>query len=117
MTHAYQRRLRREKFEEMYELYMEGATLTVIGEKFGISKQRVNQILRAASSDEEYSLIKRESERRKSSTWHDREIINLLDSGCTCNKISTILNISLSAVKRASARRNRIKKTQEIAQK
>lgn len=117
MTHAYQRRLRRERFEEMYELYMEGEKLTVIGEKFGISKQRVNQILRAAASDEEYSLIKRESERRKVSTWRDREIINLLDNGYTCNNVAGILNISLSAVKRASARRNRVKKTQELAEK
>lgn len=117
MTHAHQRRLRREKFEEMYELYMDGAKLTVIGEKFGISKQRVNQILRAAASDEEYSLIKRESDRRRNSTWQDREIINLLDNGYTCYNVSTILNISLSAVKRASARRNRIKKAQEAAQK
>jgi transposase-like protein len=105
-----QRRIRREKFEQMYELYMEGKTLTEIGNVFGISKQRVNQILRAAASDEEYSVIKRESERRRSSTWQDCEVINLLEAGKTCTQVSKLLNVSLSFVKRASARRNRLKK-------
>jgi transposase len=37
-------------------------------------------------------------------TWRAKEICNLLDAGNSCRQVSEILDISISAVKRVSAK-------------
>lgn len=51
---------------EMYELYKNGVTLEAIGEKFGITKQRVHQIIRRCKIGEGdyYEAQKLESEQK-----------------------------------------------------
>jgi transposase-like protein len=100
---------RQDRFRKMYELYLEGKSLRAISMIMGISHERVRQILTTRSNSFEYRKIKEAIDTRKSKTWQTAEIINLLNVGNSCTSVAEILNISVSAVKRISARYNKDK--------
>ena len=100
---------RQDRFRKMYELYLEGKSLRAISMIMGISHERVRQILTTRSNSFEYRKIKEAIDTRKSKTWQTAEIINLLNVGNSCSSVAEILNISVSAVKRISARYNKDK--------
>jgi len=101
---------RRTRFCQIYELYLDGLSLREISAQYGISYERVRQILKKGSTSEEYKIIKAAADRRRSRTWQTTEAINLLNAGNSCSKVSQILGISISSIKRLSAQYNKSRK-------
>jgi DNA-binding CsgD family transcriptional regulator len=101
----------RARFCEIYDLYLDGLSLREISQKVGISHEGVRQLLRRASTAEEYKVIKAASDRRRMRTWQTTEAMALLDAGNSCAKVAGILKISVSAVKRLSTQYNKIKRS------
>lgn len=101
---------KREQFCEIYELYLDGFSLRDIGQKLGISYERVRQILKYRSTLKEYKVIKEQADKRRLRTWSTTEALLLLNNGNSCSKTAKILGISLSAVKRLSAQYNKQKR-------
>jgi transposase len=104
---------RMERFERIYTLYIqEGQSLQQIAEQFGISKQRVHQILLKESDEPELLAIKRRADIVERNTWRTKEIEYQIEQGLSCSKIAAMLNISVNVVKRVSARYRRSKQTE-----
>jgi transposase len=102
---------RKERFERIYTLYIqEGFSLQQIADQFGISKQRVHQILLKESKEPELLAVKKRADMLERNTWRVKEIENLLEAGNSCRQVATILCISINIVKRTSARLNKQKK-------
>ena len=95
---------RETRFQQLYELYMEGKSYRELGTLFKISAERVRQILHSGVNDKQLKELRRRIDNRCMNTWRSREVCNLLDAGNNCRQVSEILNISISAVKRVSAR-------------
>jgi transposase len=100
---------RRARFCEIYDLYLDGLSLREIADRVGVSHERVRQILKTCSTSEEYKVIKAAAYRRRSRTWQTTEALNLLNAGNSCSKVSKILGISISSIKRLSAQYNKQK--------
>jgi predicted DNA-binding protein YlxM (UPF0122 family) len=102
---------RQERFERIYTLYIqEGFSLQQIADQFGISKQRVHQILLKESKEPELLAIKKRADMVERNTWRTKEIIYQLEQGLSCSKIANLLDISVNVVKRVSALHNKSKK-------
>jgi transposase len=97
----------RERFEAMYTDYLNGLSYSQIAEKHGLTRQRVQQVLREKATPDELAALRAAIDKRESSTWLHTEIRNLLDAGNSCRKVSEILNCGLSTVKRISVKRKR----------
>lgn len=107
------REARRERFERIYTLYIqEGLSLQEIADQFGISKQRVHQILMKESKEPELLEIKKRADMRERNTWRSKEIEFQLEQGLSCSKVATLLGISINVVKRVSARYRKSKQAQ-----
>ena len=98
---------RGDRFQRLYELYMEGKSYRELGALFDISAERVRQILHSGVNDTQLKELRRRIDNRCMNTWRAKEVCNLLDAGNNCRQVSEILKISLSAVKRVSARHKR----------
>jgi DNA-binding CsgD family transcriptional regulator len=104
---------RMERFERIYTLYIqEGLSLQQIADQFGISKQRVHQILLKESNEPELLAIKRRADIVERNTWRTKEIEYQIEQGLSCSKIAALLDISVNVVKRVSARYRRAKQTE-----
>jgi transposase len=107
------REARRERFERIYTLYIqEGLSLQEIADQFGISKQRVHQILMKESKEPELLEIKKRADMRERNTWRSKEIEFQLEQGLSCSKVATLLGISINVVKRVSARYRKSKQAE-----
>lgn len=107
------REARRERFERIYTLYIqEGLSLQEIADQFGISKQRVHQILMKESKEPEMLEIKKRADMRERNTWRSKEIEFQLEQGLSCSKVATLLGVSVNVVKRVSARYRKSKQAQ-----
>ena len=93
-----------DRFQRMYEMYMEGRSYRELAAIFDISAERVRQVLHSGVNDTQLKELRRRIDNRCMNTWRAKEVCNLLDAGNNCRQVSEILNISLSAVKRVSAR-------------
>lgn len=92
------------RFQQLYEMYMEGKSYRELAALFKISAERVRQILHSGVNDTQLKELRRRIDNRCMNTWRAKEVCNFLDAGHSCRKVSEILNISISAVKRVSAR-------------
>jgi transposase len=102
---------RKERFERIYTLYIqEGFSLQQIADQFGISKQRVHQILLKESKEPELLAVKKRADMLERNTWRTKEIEYQLEQGLSCSKVAALLGISVNVVKRVSARLNKQKK-------
>lgn len=107
------REARRERFERIYTLYIqEGLSLQEIADQFGISKQRVHQILIKESKEPELLEIRKRADMRERNTWRTKEIEFQLEQGLSCSKVATLLGISINVVKRVSARYRKSKQAE-----
>lgn len=107
------REARRERFERIYTLYIqEGLSLQEIADQFGISKQRVHQILMKESKEPEMLEIKKRADMRERNTWRSKEIEFQLERGLSCSKVATLLGVSVNVVKRVSARYRKSKQAE-----
>lgn len=95
---------RRERFNEIFELCLSGASLSEIGARYGISKQAVSSFVKKHANEKELELIQEAFTKKSPSAWHSTDIIAGLQAGMTCAQISKELNCHLSSVKRVSAR-------------
>ncbi len=95
---------RTERFRQIYSLYLEGHSYRSLGRKFGLSGERIRQILQTQSSTKELQVLRDEITRRYETSWQTKEIQALLDSGHTCRAIAELLNVSFYRVKRLSAK-------------
>lgn len=103
---------RKERFERIYTLYIqEGFSLQQIADQFGISKQRVHQILLKEAKDPELLAVKKRADMLERNTWRTKEIEYQLEQGLSCSKVAALLGISVNVVKRVSARLNKQKKS------
>jgi transposase len=101
---------RQERFERIYTLYIqEGFSLQQIADQFGISKQRVHQILLKESKEPELLAVKKRADMLERNTWRTKEIEYQLEQGLSCTKIAALLGISVNVVKRVSARYRKAK--------
>jgi transposase len=104
---------RMERFERIYTLYIqEGQSLQQIAEQFGISKQRVHQILLKESNEPELVAVKKRADMLERNTWRTKEIEYQLEQGLSCTKIAALLGISVNVVKRVSARYRKAKEAE-----
>jgi DNA-binding CsgD family transcriptional regulator len=104
---------RMERFERIYTLYIqEGLSLQQIADQFGISKQRVHQILLKEANEPELLAIKRRADIVERNTWRTKEIEYQIEQGLSCSKIAAMLDISVNVVKRVSARYRKAKQTE-----
>ena len=101
---------RQERFERIYTLYIqEGFSLQQIADQFGISKQRVHQILLKEAKDPELLAVKKRADMLERNTWRTKEIEYQLEQGLSCSKVAVLLGISVNIVKRVSARYRKTK--------
>jgi len=104
---------RKERFERIYTLYIqEGFSLQQIADQFGISKQRVHQILLKESNEPELLAVKKRADMLERNTWRTKEIEYQLEQGLSCTKIAALLGISVNVVKRVSARYRKAKEAE-----
>ena len=104
---------RKERFERIYTLYIqEGFSLQQIADQFGISKQRVHQILLKESNEPELLAVKKRADMLERNTWRTKEIEYQLEQGLSCTKIAALLGISVNVVKRVSARYRKVKEAE-----
>jgi len=104
---------RKERFERIYTLYIqEGFSLQQIADQFGISKQRVHQILLKESKEPELLAVKKRADMLERNTWRTKEIKYQLEQGLSCTKIAALLGISVNVVKRVSARYRKAKQAE-----
>jgi transposase len=104
---------RQERFERIYTLYIqEGFSLQQIADQFGISKQRVHQILLKEAKDPELLAVKKRADMLERNTWRTKEIEYQLEQGLSCTKIATLLDVSVNVVKRVSARYRKAKRAE-----
>lgn len=99
--------LGRKRFEQIFNLYLEGHSYRDIGRQLNISAQRVGQILYKYATPDEFKTLQKTIERRCVSGWAYEKIEPLLAQGKKHKEIAEILSISVHVVKRASAKRRR----------
>lgn len=97
----------RERFLNFYRLYLEGHSYRTLGRQFGISAERVRQILNDYANTEERKVLREEIDRRCDTSWQTKEICALLEAGNSCRTVAEILNLSIHRIKRLSARLNK----------
>jgi len=93
-----------DRFVTMYEMYLDGHSYEKIGKRFGISRERVRQILKKRSSTDEYEQIRQRVLSRRVNTWQVKEIASLISNGYSCREIAGILGCSIDCVKRVSSK-------------
>jgi len=98
---------RRERFQRLYEGYMEGKSYRELGSLFGLSAERVRQVLKACASETEMRNLRERIDNRCMNTWRAKEVCHLLDAGNSCSAVAKLLNISVDAVKRVSSKRRK----------
>lgn len=98
---------RRERFQRLYEGYMEGKSYRDLGASFGLSPERVRQVLKDCASESEMRKLRERIDNRCMNTWRAKEVCHLLEAGNSCSAVAKILNISVDAVKRVSAKRRK----------
>lgn len=103
-----------QRYGLIYEYLMEGKSYAEIGKIFGITKQRVQQIVQNFATAQQYAEIRERIDKRSMTTHRGREILTQLDSGRTCYEISKDLNCSVSVVKRLEAKRKKLL-TEQVA--
>lgn len=86
---------------------MEGKSYSQIGKIFGISKQRVQQIVKNFASAKQYDDIRSRIERRSMGTFLAKEILAELEAGLSCSDVSKNVGCSVSLVKKISAKRSK----------
>lgn len=101
-----------ERFGLIYDYLMEGKSYAEIGKIFGITKQRVQQIVQNFATAKQYAEIRERIEQRNMGTYRGKEIMTQLEAGLSCYAIAKNLNCSVSAVKRLSVKRNKALKEQ-----
>jgi len=106
---------RRDRFLRFYELYCDGLTYEEIGQREGITRERVRQVLHKGCTTEEFKKLKEMIDNRRSNTWRTKEVENLLATGSSCPQIAKLLNISVDSVKRISAKRTKRLKAQSVS--
>ena len=98
---------RRERFQQLYEGYMEGKSYRDLGALFGLSAERVRQVLKACANESEMRNLRERIDNRCMNTWRAKEVCHLLDAGNSCSTVAKLLNISVDAVKRVSSKRKK----------
>ena len=98
---------RRERFQQLYEGYMEGKSYRDLGALFGLSAERVRQVLKACATESEMRTLRERIDNRCMNTWRAKEVCHLLDAGNSCSTVAKLLNISVDAVKRVSSKRKK----------
>jgi predicted DNA-binding protein YlxM (UPF0122 family) len=99
---------RRERFERIYTLYIqEGLSLQQIADQFGISKQRVHQILLKESKEPELLAVKKRADMVERNTWRTKEMGTISYSHCPQGypwnfegvvRVLEDLNVSISGI-------------------
>lgn len=92
------------RFVQMYEMYLDGESYEKIGKRFKLSRERVRQILKNRSSDDEYEQIRTRVLSKRVNTWQVKEIANLIKTGHSCRQIAEVLGCSVDCVKRISSK-------------
>lgn len=100
---------RHDRFSEIYDMYLGGSSYSQIGDKYGITKERVRQILKSYCTAQQYAKVRERIEQRCLSTYLAKEIIAQLEAGHSCSQVARNLGCSLSLVKRVSAKKNKEK--------
>jgi DNA-binding CsgD family transcriptional regulator len=95
---------RRERFNEMFEMCLEGKSLSDIGKTFGITKQAVSYFLKNNANPRQFELIQEAFTKRIPSSWYESEIVKHLETGLTCAEVAKVVGCHVSSVKRVSAR-------------
>jgi hypothetical protein len=98
---------RRERFEKIYKLYLEGYSYRALGRQFGISAERISQILRQIATPEELKILDEAILSRCTPSYIFTKIDEMLEAGAQHKVIAESLKVSIDTVKKASARRNR----------
>lgn len=101
----------RERFANMYKMYLEGYSYEQIGRRYGVTRERVRQIFKSYSSPEQYSQIQQKVLSRRISPRQIENICSLIKLGDSCSKIAETLGCSVDCVKRVSSKY----KLQELA--
>jgi DNA invertase Pin-like site-specific DNA recombinase len=97
------------RFSDIYDMYLSGSSYSQIGAKYGITKERVRQILKSYCTAQQYAKVRERIEQRCLSTYLGKEIIAQLEAGHSCSQVAKNLSCSLSLVKRVSAKKNKEK--------
>ena len=94
---------RKERFNKMFSMCLEGKTLLEIGKQYGISKQAVSTFLRSNANERQLELIQESFAKRVASVWFKSLIVSKLEEGLTCAQISKDIDCHVSTVKRISS--------------
>ncbi len=106
-----------QRYKNMYSLYCEGLTYEQIGRRYGISKERVRQVLlRGASPEEAEHLQFLLRKRRLGASEQAPQILKLLAEGRTQKQVAETVGVSVFAVKRV-AKKAQVEAWKEAAAK
>jgi|DEB0MinimDraft_3_1074331.scaffolds.fasta_scaffold33092_4 DNA-binding CsgD family transcriptional regulator len=106
-----------QRYKNMYSLYCEGFTYEQIGRRYGISKERVRQVLlRGASPEEAEHLQFLLRKRRLGASEQAPQILKLLAEGRTQKQVAETVGVSVFAVKRV-AKKAQVEAWKEAAAK
>jgi DNA invertase Pin-like site-specific DNA recombinase len=94
---------RKERFNEMFSMCLEGKTLLEVGKQYGISKQAVSSFLHNNANEKELELLQESFAKRVASVWFKPRVISKLEEGLTCAQISKDIDCHVSTVKRISS--------------
>lgn len=92
---------RMERFNAMFKMYCEGKTYEQVGQHYGITRERVRQVLFRGADPEQAAILQELTQKRRlQASQQADKILSLLAEGQSRKQVAEALGVSIHAVKR-----------------